>query len=494
MKLLRQAAGTPRCGLVLAAMIAAAVSASAQQSPGTTRSSQAYPTGNAATSVLLIERISPAEIRLGTEYEYELKLTNLTQAAIENIVFSEQLADDLEIVAIEPNPDQRDGTQATWQIRSLAPRASQSVRIRAVPRRLGEISSCAAVTFSTEACSSVRIVEPSLQLEKTAPAEVMLCDPIPLTFVVTNTGTGPATGVEVRDPLPEGWTARDGSSELVFSVGTLAPGQSRELRGEARADEPGSYSNTATATGGGDLRAQASATTRVVRPVLELGKSGPDLRYLGRPATFELTVRNTGDAPARDTVIIDTLPSGLAFQSASDGGSHTGGRVTWRLGTLAPNESRTVTVSARTTQIGRFSNTAIAKAYCAEAGAESPLEVKGVPAILLEVVDVEDPIEIGSNITYIITVTNQGSAVGTNIAITADLPSELQYVSADGTEATVSGQRITFAPLPSLAPKAKATFRVVARGNAAGDLRFAVSMTSDQTTTPVSETESTRVY
>ena len=475
-------------------LMALVAQASAQNSGSMTRMSHAYPTGTASTSVLLVERIAPADVRLGTEYEYELKLTNLTQSPIENIVFSEQLADGLEIRSINPAPDQRADTMATWQIAALGSRESRSIRIRAVPQRLGDILSCAAVTFSTEACSSVRIVEPALQLVKTAPAEVILCDPIPLKFVVTNTGTGVATSVEVRDPLPEGWSSRDGRSELVFTVGDLAPGQSRELSAEARASDAGSYSNRATATGGGNLSAEATASTRVLQPVLELSKTCPEMRYLGRPATFELTVRNTGDAPARDTVVVDTLPAGLQYQAATDGGTHASGRVSWSLGTLAPNESRTVSVTAQTLQIGRFSNAAVAKAYCAEASAELPLEVKGVPAILLEVVDVEDPIEIGSNITYVITVTNQGTAVGTNIVVNAELPTEMSYVSADGTQPSVSGQRITFAPLPSLAPKAKATYRIIATGNGAGDLRFSVSMTSDQTISPVGETESTHVY
>jgi uncharacterized repeat protein (TIGR01451 family) len=123
------------------------------------------------------------------------------------------------------------------------------------------------------------------------------------------------------------------------------------------------------------------------------------------------------------------------------------------------------------------------------------MEVKGIPAILLEVIDVEDPIEVGSTITYIITVTNQGSAVGTNIKLACTLPAQQSYASSDGpTQASIDGPSVAFAALPSLAPKAKATFRVVATGTAPGDVRFKVSMTSDQAQTPVEETESTNVY
>ena len=56
------------------------------------------------------------------------------------------------------------------------------------------------------------------------------------------------------------------------------------------------------------------------------------------------------------------------------------------------------------------------------------------------------------------------------------------------------GKTVTFAPLASLAPKAKTSWKVVVKGVKAGDTRFKVSMTSDQMTRPVEETESTNFY
>ena len=54
--------------------------------------------------------------------------------------------------------------------------------------------------------------------------------------------------------------------------------------------------------------------------------------------------------------------------------------------------------------------------------------------------------------------------------------------------------RTPFSPLASLAPKAKAEWRVVVRAADEGDVRFAVEMTSDELTSPVRETEATNLY
>ena len=121
--------------------------------------------------------------------------------------------------------------------------------------------------------------------------------------------------------------------------------------------------------------------------------------------------------------------------------------------------------------------------------------VKGIPAILLECVDVSDPIEIGSKETYVITVTNQGTAADTNVVIKCTLPVEQEYISSTAdTKVTVDGKVVTFAPLKKLAPKAKAVYRIVTKGVKAGDSRFKVSLTSDQMTSPAEETESTRIF
>lgn len=229
-------------------------------------------------------------------------------------------------------------------------------------------------------------------------------------------------------------------------------------------------------------------------PIVEITKRCPSLRYVGRKATFEVVVTNRGTGPARNVVVTDNFPAGVEFLSADNGGQREGGNVVWNLGTLEAGQSRTLNVEARCNQITNVRNMARVT-YCAEAQAECQLVVKGIPAILLECVDDPDPVEVGSQTTYTIIVTNQGSETGTNIAITCTLPPEQEFVKAGGpTEARADGKVVTFAPLPSLAPRAKATFLVTTKGVRPGDSRFAVSMKSDQIDSPVTETESTNIY
>ena len=458
------------------------------------RAQSYYPSGDRATSAILLERSVSAEVRVGESFTYDITLTNLTGSDVRDLQLSETMPPTFDMSESTPSGSSAGERTLSWSLGMLAARQSTSVKITGKATSVGDLNYCATVTFRTEICGNNRAVQPELGLTLTAPAEVILCDPITLKYVVVNRGSGVARNVRVSGALPSGWTAQDGRANVAFTAGDLAAGQSREFSVIAKASATGRFTSSALATEDGGLTADASADTGVTVPKLALTKTGPQTRYLGRPATYEITVSNNGDAPAKDTVITDDISAGARISEAANA-QISGGQVTWRLGTIEPGASQTLSMSVVPNQIGTIKNSVTARAYCADASAETTTDVIGVPAILLEVVDNDDPIEVGANETYDIIVVNQGSAEGTNIAITCTIPPEQEYVSADGpTVATAQGEIVTFAPLPRLDPKAKAVFRITVRGTAMADVRFRVSMISDQLQSPVEETESTHIY
>ncbi len=445
-----------------------------------------------------IQKTAPPTAMVGDQFTYNIVVSNPAQVEARDVVVTDAIPDGIEYVSSQPEA-RVSGSTLTWSLGTLAANGQSSIAVQVRATRTGKFTNCAEVTaeqgLSARDCADTVVTAPALALEKRCPAEVIICDPIPYTIVVTNKGDGPATNVKISDPLPDGLTTEDGRTSVSMDVGDLGAGQSREFTVNVKASRPGTFDNRATATADKGLTAEASCSTVVRQPVLAVTKTGPGERFVGRPLPFEITVTNTGDAPARDTVLTDMVPSNAAFVEASDGGQFADGKVTWNLGTLEPQASRRVTITLKSSQRGEVRNTASARAYCAEASAEAMTPVKGIPAILLEVVDDPDPIEVGAETTYTIEVTNQGSADGTNIVVMCNLPAEEEFVSAQGpTQHSVQGQIVTFAPLAELDPKAKVTYRVTVKGTKAGDVRFKTTMTSDFATTPVEETESTHVY
>lgn len=282
-----------------------------------------------------------------------------------------------------------------------------------------------------------------------------------------------------------------------MDAGDLAAGASRTGTIQLKATEPGVYTFDPMATADGDLKASGTAvTTTVLQPVLALGATGPDNRFIGRSFTHEFTVTNKGDGPAANTMVECTLPADAQDVAASSGGTVSGKKVVWQLGTLAPKASKAVSVTMTSAAAGSMNSMAAASAKCAmRVAADAKTVITGISAVLLEVVDVADPIEVGANETYVITVTNQGSAPDTNVQITCTLEKAMQFVSASGaTQGRNEAGVIKFAPLPTLAPKAKATWQVIVKAGEPGDVRFKAVMNSDQLGRPVEETEATKFY
>lgn len=466
------------------------------------KSVMAFPTGDRSTSVLLLETVAPVEVRVNQAYDYAMSVTNLTNLTIENVTVTDNTQGAFAMASSTPNATKNAGGVNEWNLGRMGPGETKTIRVSGKASGTGSITRCATVSYNSQSCIVTRVVQPDLKLEKTATPETLSCDPIMLTFKVTNTGSGDARNVVVEDVLPQGWTTMDGAKTITIPAGTLAAGQSRDFTAQVKAAAPGSYDNTATAKADGGLEAKSNTTKTVVRmPVLTITKKCPEKRFIGRPIEYEITVTNTGDGVAKGAVCEDMLPAGVSFVSATDGGVNAAGKVTWALGDMAPKASKTVKATVTAGVGGVLKNEAMARAYCASAvNAACSTTIEGVPALLLEVIDLQDAIEVGAEVTYEITVTNQGSAPGTNIAIKVGLDESMKFTSAGGaTNATANvtaaqGGNFTYAPLASLAPKAKATWILKIKALKADDARLAVSMTAAGFTRPYDETEGTRFY
>lgn len=465
--------------------------------PNETVASQAFPTGEISSSALIVYTIMPKEVRLNQPYEYRLQVCNLTGADLQNVVVTHENQNNMEMVSSSPAASRGADGSPQWILGNLGPNESEIITVTARATRTGLSSNCVAATYNNLLCAETTVVEPALALKKTATPQALLCDPIQLTYVVTNSGSGACDNVVVRDTLAEGLTV-NGSRNVSFNAGALAAGQSKEFKVNAKASRSGRFSSPASATSGCGADANASpATTVVSQPKLAIAAECTDRVFLGRNVTFTWNVTNSGDAACDNTTISAPVPAGSSFVSATGGGTLNGNTVVWNAGTIsASGGKRTVSMTVSPAGVGTLRAAATADCVCAEQVADTcETKVEGIPAILLEVVDNPDPIRVGDSVTYTITVTNQGSATDNNIRVVCEIPGEQTFVSANGsTSGSASGRRVTFAPLPSLAAKAQAVWRVTVSANAAGNIRFKTTMTSDQFQRPIEETEATYLY
>jgi uncharacterized repeat protein (TIGR01451 family) len=491
-----------------------------EDSADSSRVALAYPTGNRSTSAVLVERMSPPEVRLGEPYEYQIKVTNLTNATLSSVIVREKLPADFAITRAEPQ-GKVDADIHAFELGDLPPRQSRMIRISGTPSKPGHIDSCVVVAYTPTLCSSTSVINPILKITKEAAKDADVCEPIAIKYMVSNVGTGTERNVRIEEKLPEGLTTEDGRSAVAVDVGDLPEGKTREVTVRVKAARAGTFTSEATARGGGKEVLSDKVAIAVRQPKLEVSLRGPSSEYINKRANFQATVKNVGDTPARRVMVkLDTggraelvaaaatedksggtldkdtspnasRPSGTISRAAAGGND-----ASRDLGTLAPGESRTVDFNVRMIREGEMKATASASAECASPVQTSiATNVATLPALRLEVVDVEDAIKVGENVVYRITVKNQGSGDDQDIRIVATLPEEETFVRSSGTTtARVDGQVITFEPVLRLEPEKTAEWRIEAKAGRPGDVRFEVKMTSRSLTKPAVETEPTRLY
>lgn len=453
---------------------------------------QTYP----RAGVVRVEKNMPDQVQVNAPFDYTITVTNISDKPLENVTVTERLGSNFKFIRAEPSGTE-EGGQVMWSLGSMAAGESRDIKVSGSATTTDCIKQCAGVTYDIPTCGFTSVVNPQLKLTMTAPTTISLCDEIPLTYTVWNEGTGEATSVIVTSDLPDGLKTSEGEQKVALQVGSLQPGQSREYNVTAKAQRTGDFVAKAEGEAGGGVTAESNVvTTTVTQPVFEIDHTGPAMQYMGHPIRLSIIVKNVGSGPAMNTVVEETLPEGSIDVTPSENGQTMGAKAVWNLGTLAVEESKELTVSFTANRAGAFTSTATVSATCAETvTAEVGTQVSGIAGILLEVIDTADPVEVGQDETYLVTVTNQGSAPDTNILIHCELEPSMKYVSSSGpTMVSEHDGAVTFEPLKELVPGGKATWKIVVRGVQPADARFKATMTSDVLGRDVHETEATHFY
>ena len=259
-----------------------------------------------------------------------------------------------QLVSTTPRAAEGAAGEITWSLGTLRPGEQTSVEMELMPVAEGEVGSVATVHFAAESSVRTTVTKPVLSLDVKSPREVMIGEGVTLAIKISNTGSGAATGVVLREAVPE-MLQHPAGPELEYDVGVLAPGESRELDLTMRAVKAGRLLNQLTATAEGNVRVDQEAELEVVAPALALKMEGPGRRYLDRQATYTVSVTNPGTASAREISLVTYLPAGLKFVEANNAGQYDPRTraVAWLLDELPPNETGTRHADHRADRTGR---------------------------------------------------------------------------------------------------------------------------------------------
>jgi uncharacterized repeat protein (TIGR01451 family) len=291
-------------------------------------------------------------------------------------------------------------------------------------------------------------------------------DEIQFTIRVDNQGPSNATGVSVRDLIPEGLVFRSSSASQggynatdgIWNIGSIAADGFATLDLFALVDEILSVENIAEVitadqpdvdstpdNGVPEEDDQDSAVVITQVADLSLTKTPNNERpNVGEQVTFTLDLRNDGPDPATNISVRDQLPSGVSFVSATPStGSYDRQTGLWLIDELASRSAASLQIVATVDTIGMITNVAEVIAVDqadpdSTPGNNDPDEddqdsaTIDPPVIDLSLAKAANPLRpsVGGELVYTLLLRNEGPDRATGIVVEDRLPEGVTFVSA----------------------------------------------------------------
>lgn len=441
---------------------------------------------------LQVRKIAPGAVALGDNLPVEIIL--IAGEDLRNVVVVDEIPDGVTLIGTNPQAVMR-GRELVWNMGAMGRGEQRKILVTYRVDREVVIKSCASVRVEYLTCFQTRVGRPQLAIVKTGPAQALLNERFTYTVVVSNVGSAVARNVVMTDTLPPGIVHESGSRTITQRMGDLAPRQAASVSIPVRAVQRGRWHNTAVANASNAGEVRDDVITVVATRDLAIRKTGTSETFVGKRASYEIVVSNRGDTRLTDVVVTDIAPPDTRIASAP-GGVINGNQVTWRIPVLNAGAEERLSVTLIAGRISRFCNQAsVTTAEGLRGNAEACTIVRGLAALLIEMVDVKDPLMVGESTSMRIRITNQGTADDRNVRLVLLFPPELSPSSPAGaTAGRVEGNSVIFNPYPVLAPQQRIEYSVRITGRQAGDARTRAQMTSELIKSPVTEEESTHVY
>ena len=412
---------------------------------------------------------NPATVDLGGDIVYTITYNNTGNAAANNAVINETIPANTTFKSASGGGSYNDTTRTiTWNIGTVEAGGSGTRQfVVTVANNLPDQTNIANSVYSITSDETgkvdgtqtvnTKVNAPVLTIDKLAPVSVEAGAEMRYQINYGNTGNMAAANVVIVDAIPENTTYVAGSATnggvydeqaktVTWNIASLAAKTSDSVSFTVRVKKPlangtkitnAAYSIQSAQTA--KQNGQPKETTVQSLPVFELTKTGtPNPVVIGKELTYELTVVNNGNADATGVVIRDTVPAGTTYKtgSASDGGTESGGVITWNLDGLAMGATKKVTF---TVVVGDafLDNTPVTNTTyditCTQGAAKTgqPVPITVIRPILgITKAGDKAAVNLGDTITYTLTYTNTGSADALNAVITEKIPDNTTYVSS----------------------------------------------------------------
>ena len=446
---------------------------------------------------LQIHKRAPEEVQVGHPASFTLLVRNVGTATAYDVVITDSVPRGTRLSKTNPPAQSRSDGALIWSLGEMSAGSEQVLTVEVIPETEGEIGSVASVTFAAQASVRTVSTQPKLIVNQSTSGKVLLGQPIKIQISIVNEGTGVARGVSLEEDVPPGLRHPMGAT-LGVPLGDLVPGQSRTTQLELIGVEPGVVQNLLRAVSSNASTAESSIPIEVVAPQLRLTAGGPKLRYLERPATYQVSITNSGTSMAHNVEIFAYLPRGMQFNSAINDGEYLSDQhaVTWGLEELAVGATATTEMTLLPVEEGDYVIRMQGRGDGVKSEPfEKPLRIDGQSELAFSIEDDNDPIETDEQTTYIVKLINNGTRIDQDVSLMVELPPGAKVLQVNAPVAyTVTREGLVFEPIPQVKAKDQQSYRFTLQLTQEGTHVVRAQVKSKLRPLAIVKEESTQVY
>lgn len=331
-----------------------------------------------------------------------------------------------------------------------------------------------------------------LSVLKQGPSSIAKGGVITYTLIAKNKGPSVAQAVTLTDAVPTGLTfvaagsstaCKESDGIVLCQLGNLADQQqvNSTVKFQLSATLCGTISNTVV----GSTQTQDTVTTNNTSSVqttitgcpppsadVSVTKTGPATIVRGNAITYTVVAKNNGPDAAKDVMVTDAVPAGMTYIDAESSSlcDVSDDIVLCNIGTLNKTQQQLMTLKFQIAQnavCGNKNNTAVVSSTTQDPTstnntATAVTNITGCPSADVSITKTAPAsATYGKNLTYQMTVKNNGPDSAQEVTVTDAVPANMEYNdSASFPGCFDSGDSIIVCPIGTLTPQQVKNFLI----------------------------------
>lgn len=425
--------------------------------------------------VLKVLSTGPKTIAVNKEGKFEIKVVNLGQVDANDVMVGIQIPAWVDIIG-KPDAaggeavvkDLGDGKGIVWNLSYLPAGRDALISLNLEPKQNRAFNlKTEWTTAPVSGESKVLVTQANLETRISGPTEVQYGQKAVYTITIENTGNGIAEKVNVA--LSE---SLGGDSA---TVGFIEAGSTKQFEVELTAGQAGAMKLEAFVRGDAGVKSEIAKEIVVRRAKLVVKANGPKFKYAGSALTYNISVENQGDAPARNINAAALLPLNAEYISGLDQiGENDGRKVGWKISEIPAGSKRDFIITCLVSQAGEARmEIGVRSEDGLTGGNVVSTKVEALADLKLEVVDPRGPQPVGREVTYELHIKNRGTKAAQNVIVSGEFSDFIDPVAGRGAKANLEkGGIIAFDPIPQIKVGESVVIKVVAKAYQPGTHTF----------------------